>query len=143
MNECSFCECPKDIIVFQTELSSSSIFLKSIKPGHLVVFPKRHVVKIIELNSEEIKDLFLLIQRLATTLNNKLSEEKLYILSIGDKDPHFHFHLIPRLKDETKLGPYIFGETGWRSNFLNYLLSSEQEEIKNYIIHNMKRGEFE
>ena len=138
MNECSFCECPRDIIVYQTKLSLSSIFLKSIKPGHLVVFSKRHVGKITDLNSKEIKDLFQLVQRLATTLNQKLSEEKLYILSIGDKDPHFHFHLIPRLKDEIKLGPYIFGETGWRGNFINNLLSSEQEEIRNYIINNIK-----
>lgn len=130
--KCGFCKYDNEIEITQSKYSACTFFLKSIKPGHVTLFPKRHVEKYIELEHHEICDLFQLVHKISSVIHSLFEVEKLYMLSIGDKSNHFHIHLIPRLTQEKKMGPYIFGELGWKTNFT-------VEDLPNYHIKLRKK----
>jgi diadenosine tetraphosphate (Ap4A) HIT family hydrolase len=115
--DCPFCNYSEELIIKKGEYVTIGTFYKSIKPGHVVIFLNRHVENFVDLTYNEYKSLFIELELITKKIATSFQNERLYILSIGDKDSHFHFHIIPRNKEEEKLGPYIFGENGWRKNF--------------------------
>jgi len=105
MKGCRFCE----LNLEQNRILREGKFTKVIfsnprlMPGHLLVIPKRHVVKIAELNKEEQKELF--------EITIEMQEKILRNISLGCdirqncrpfqeeddlKVDHLHIHLIPR-----------------------------------------------
>ena len=41
-----------------------------------------------------------------------------YVLRIGDKSTHLHFHIVPRAPGDRALAAFVFGETGWSGGSL-------------------------
>src|SRR3989338_1736042 len=80
----------------------------SIMPGHLLVIPKRHVMRLIELTKEERDELLDLLIEFEEKILQKLSagcdirqNYKPYVENSRTSVKHFHFHLQPRdLNDE-------------------------------------------
>ena len=69
--------------------------------GHTLILPKRHAVTIFDLQEEECRRLFLLIQNISVKLKEVLDFEGLNLLqnngaAAGQEVNHFHMHLIPR-----------------------------------------------
>ncbi len=87
---------------------------ESIKPGHLVVFPKAYREGFTGLEAEEASDLFALAHRVASAALPLVGAEKYYLLAVGDAVKHFHLHLLPKKPGEAGLGPFAMGEAGWR-----------------------------
>ena len=77
-------------------------------PGHLLVIPKRHVMRLVELTKEERDELLNLLIEFEEKILQKLSagcdirqSYKPYVENNRTSVKHFHFHLYPRdLNDE-------------------------------------------
>lgn len=83
--------------------------------GHVVVAPHRHVSRFTELTAEEQHHLLSLLGRALGALERALPQAKVYVLRVGDKVEHVHFHVLPRDAAAPPLGPHVFGPNGWLS----------------------------
>jgi ATP adenylyltransferase len=102
-------------IIYRTELCAVSLNLYPYNPGHLILYPLRHVEDLRELERPERYSL-------NNTLDNALDVlDKLYSPSgynigsnmgpeSGASIPHFHFHIIPRYPRELGMAELIGGK---------------------------------
>ena len=68
-----------------------------------------------DISAEDAAALMRLANRVAKSIVSLTGATKVYIAAIGDKDKHFHVHLLPKAEGDPNLGPYIFGANGWIS----------------------------
>lgn len=113
-NKCIFCNFDPEYVIKQTDLSFATYISKAIKEGHFVVATKDHVPTFSELTEPEAADLISLALRLAKAAQRLIGAEKYYLVSIGDLDPHFHIHLIPKMAEDSPMGKHIMLESGWK-----------------------------
>ena len=78
-----------------------------IMPGHLLVIPKRHVTRLVELSAEEKKEFLDLLIEFEEKILEKLStgcdirqSYKPYVPNGNISVHHFHFHLYPRKEND-------------------------------------------
>ena len=105
--KCVFCEQQeiRDREIFRDRLVRCFPTNIPIVPGHTLVCPVRHVSKIDELTSEELKALFDLVRKLKTTLTKIFKAEGFnYAWNEGEiagqSIPHLHLHVLPRKKGD-------------------------------------------
>lgn len=98
---CSFCK--KDEfsgqIIIENETAALLACLAPYQKHHLLIIPKRHLEKILELSPEEISDINEL-QNLAIKILYDLNYENMSVLvregeNIGKTVKHLHYHIIP------------------------------------------------
>lgn len=99
---CAFCR--EEIIQKQSVFESESFYvLLDYEPrvkGHLLVVPKRHLVKAHELFQAEWAELSTLISKIVEVFSHVLSTDEYIILEKNgprafQNVPHVHFHLLP------------------------------------------------
>jgi len=115
MDDCRICRFMNDWDVASTKHGVVTYGGLAIKEGHLVVASRRHVPSLSDLTDEEATGVLALLRKAVRGLGEIRAWEKIYVLMIGDKDTHFHAHVIPRLPGEAPVGPFVFGPEGWRS----------------------------
>ena len=74
-------------------------------PGHTLVIPKKHFEQITDLSQEYLHALADATQKISQTLKTAFDAPGIDILSNNGSEanqiiPHFHFHLIPRHKND-------------------------------------------
>ncbi|GAX76144.1 hypothetical protein CEUSTIGMA_g3588.t1 [Chlamydomonas eustigma] len=84
-----------------TRLSYAFVNLKPVVPGHVLVSPKRVVQRFKDLSPEEVVDLWLLAQRVGSTIEpHFLATSLTYAIQdgpmAGQTVPHVHIHVLPR-----------------------------------------------
>lgn len=87
----------------------------AVRPGHLLVYPTAHREGFTALTEEEAEGIFRLGRKLALAMESITGAEKTYLVAIGDVNPHFHLHLLPKLPGDASIGPFVMGPEGWRS----------------------------
>jgi diadenosine tetraphosphate (Ap4A) HIT family hydrolase len=103
MSDCIFCkDLPK---VLENELAYCLYDIKPITKGHMLFIPKRHYLTIFESTSEEIKEVFELVQKAKELLIKKYKPDGFNIFANCGEDAgqivmHAHVHLLPRYKDQ-------------------------------------------
>jgi ATP adenylyltransferase len=109
--ECILCaivsgdELVEKLEVYQSELFFVSLNLYPYSPGHLMVFPKRHIVDIRELTSEEVEQLHN-VQNLCLNVLDKVYSPHGYNIgynigsAAGASIQHLHLHIVPRYQRE-------------------------------------------
>jgi len=80
----------------------------SFTEGHCVVDLKKHKKSVSEIDMDEYNSICEIIIKVSKALEKKYDCDKTYLLSIGDKVEHIHFHLIPKHKDKCSMGVYCF-----------------------------------
>ena len=110
---CSVCTQKESHILVLSEHALVSVSPQGVRPGHLLVASRRHVESFAELNDAEVYGLMRVLAETVIVAERVMRAERYHILRIGDKAPHLHFHLIPRMTGDEKLGPFVFGERGW------------------------------
>ena len=92
--------------------------------GHFIIETRRHITRPSEMIREEAQALGHWTQVISHLLESKLKAEHVYIVRIGDKTPHLHFHFVPRFPGTPKevWGPQLWLWPGGRK-------ASEQDMI--------------
>lgn len=91
--------------VYESPLFVVSLNLYPYTPGHLMVFPKRHIVDIREYTDEEATELFAL-EKLCLSVLDELYTPHGYNLgynigpAAGASIEHVHLHIVPRYQRE-------------------------------------------
>lgn len=118
---CAFCD-QKVIgeqVVYEGEQLMVLIDYAPDVKGHLLVIPKRHVVKAHELTKEEWEDMSNIIPKIVNVFKTFLGTDQYVILEKNGPNafqdvPHVHFHLLPvhcqAFSELFGLGPPIMSE---------------------------------
>ncbi len=75
--------------------------------GHLLVAPKRHISDICEMNEEEIREVFHMIQHSIRAIREVMKPDGFNVgLNLGKVagagiEEHLHFHIVPRWNGDT------------------------------------------
>lgn len=112
--DCIICNPQPEHIITETALSIATYFPRAIKKGHYVVAVKEHVPLFTDISEEQAADVAVLSLRLSKIAKDLIGAEKYYSAVVGDKDAHFHVHMLPRLPGEPPMGRHIMLDEGWK-----------------------------
>lgn len=108
---CILCEILKQnptvesLELYRSNFSIVTINLYPFNPGHLLIFPMRHVECVEDLSDEEGCDIFKLTQKSVSILKSKYKPSGFNLgYNIGQDSgasiSHLHKHIVPRYKNE-------------------------------------------
>lgn len=94
-----------NLSIAETELSIVSVNLFPYNPGHIIIFPKRHIINYLELTEEESLDIHRLTQKTMRILEEEWRVQGFNIgynlgKNSGGSIPHIHEHIVPRFPNE-------------------------------------------
>jgi histidine triad (HIT) family protein len=128
MSDCIFCKIIKGEIpcfkVFEDDNVLAFADINPISKGHVLIIPKRHVENMWEATEEELVIVMRTAKKLVHAIKDAINPDGVAVLQLNGKAVnqvvmHYHFHLIPRSKEEGKLSM-----TEWE------LIPGNMEEIK-------------
>ena len=101
MNECIFCQIPKEEIVAESDLCLAFYDRFPVSPGHLLIIPKRHVADYFELTADEIEAMQTMLFDMKKVIEDVYKPDGFNIgVNVGEAAGqsifHVHMHLIPR-----------------------------------------------
>lgn len=105
----------ENLTVFQNSLLTISVNLYPYNPGHLLVFPNRHITDIRDLSGEEDIEMNRMTKNALTVLDKVFSPSAYNIgynmgLEAGGSIDHLHKHIIPRYPREIGIAELIGGK---------------------------------
>lgn len=113
-DQCIFCDVKDSALISRNE-DGIVILDDPVRPGHVLVGARVHAESLHDLSAEDAAAVMRLANRAAKSIVSLTGAVKVYVAAIGDKDKHFHVHLLPKLEGDPNLGPYVFGANGWIS----------------------------
>jgi len=107
INECPFCNLNKDRVIFENVHSYALLDIFPVTKGHTLIIPKRHILKLEDLNNEEILDIFETFKKVKNGIEKFFNAMGFnFGLNLGEISgqsiEHIHFHLIPRYRGDKK-----------------------------------------
>ena len=104
--DCIFCRHDRSILA-QTQLSFAFLDSFPVSNGHALVIPKRHIVSIWEMTTEEYADAFDLVRQVKDVLQKKFDSQGFNIgvncgEVAGQSVSHAHIHVIPRYAGDAR-----------------------------------------
>lgn len=100
--DCPFCD-PLERVIKHNDLAQVLLSDPRKVPGHILVMPKRHIIKPSDLTPQELQDVFELIFFVEDRIISKLGDGcdirqnyRPFMKQSGLKIDHVHFHVIPR-----------------------------------------------
>jgi histidine triad (HIT) family protein len=112
MSDCIFCKIIKGEIpcfkVFEDDNVLAFADINPISRGHVLIIPKRHVENMWEATEEELVIVMRTAKKLVHAIKDAINPDGVAVLQLNGKAVnqvvmHYHFHLIPRSKEEGKL----------------------------------------
>ena len=113
-DQCIFCTVNDGALVYRDN-DGIVIIDDPVRPGHVLVGSRVHGEALHDLSAEDAAAVFRLANRVSRSIISLTGAAKVYVAAVGDKDKHFHVHLLPKMQADPNLGPHIFGPTGWIS----------------------------
>jgi diadenosine tetraphosphate (Ap4A) HIT family hydrolase len=83
------------------------------REGHVMVVAPGHTTAFAQMTEEDAAAFMALVSSVARDAEVASSAARCYVLRIGDKSPHLHFHVVPVAAGDPPLAPHVFGEDGW------------------------------
>jgi ATP adenylyltransferase len=104
-----------NLTVYEDKYFSASVNLYPYNPGHLILFPSRHVEDVRELSGDEQLNRVRLESELLNVLGRVYSPMGFNIgfnigSAAGASIPHLHLHIIPRYAAETGISDLVAGK---------------------------------
>ena len=101
VEECIFCQVPKDEIVAESNLCLAFYDRYPVSPGHMLIIPKRHVASYFELTADEINAMQTMLLEMKDVVQALYKPDGFNIgVNVGEAAGqsifHVHMHLIPR-----------------------------------------------
>jgi diadenosine tetraphosphate (Ap4A) HIT family hydrolase len=103
---CPFCRLSDERVRHAGTLAVGIRDAFPVSPGHTLIIPRRHVSSFFEITPAERDDIFQLLARAKTALDDELKPDG-YNMGINDGAAagqtvlHLHVHLIPRFRDDS------------------------------------------
>ena len=103
------------LVVFESGLSVAALNLYPYNPGHLLVFPRRHLTDVRSLSPEERMDMDDTRNLCLDALDRTMKPQGYNIgfnqgLAAGGSIEHLHLHIIPRYRNELGIADLIGGK---------------------------------
>ena len=99
MSTCPFCRIIADqshpSIVLQNALAAAFLDIRPIRPGHVLIVPKRHEADFWTLSKDEQDAIMDLANRLAAAQRELFNPKKVGMFVAGFDVPHAHLHVLP------------------------------------------------
>lgn len=114
--DCIICHPSPDNLLLR-ESRGTVLLDDPVRVGHVLVGASEHAESLHNLASAMAGAVMSLASDVAKEIVSSTGAEKVYVAAIGDKDKHFHLHLVPRYADDSGLGPFVFGPEGWVGTF--------------------------
>lgn len=111
---CTICDWPEEEILAATEEAKAFFVRLPARPGHMAVATRAHRPLLQDATPSEAAAVLRLARDVAEAAASILGVEKFYLAAVGDVDPHFHIHLLPKSHDDSRLGPFLFSPAGWQ-----------------------------
>ncbi|MDQ3171490.1 MAG: HIT family protein [Acidobacteriota bacterium] len=83
------------------------------RDGHVMVVASSHVTAFAQMTEDDAAAFMALVTSVAREAEVASSAARCYVLRIGDKTPHLHFHVVPVAAGDPPLAPHVFGDDGW------------------------------
>ena len=83
------------------------------RDGHVMVVASSHTTAFAQMAEEDAAAFMALVASVAREAEVASSAARCYVLRIGDKSPHLHFHIVPVVAGDPPLAPHVVGEDGW------------------------------
>jgi len=113
---CTICDWPEEEI-FASSAEAKAFFVRQpARPGHIAVATRAHRPRLHDASASEAGAVLSLARDVAAAAAPVLGIEKFYLAAVGDVDPHFHVHLLPKGADDPKLGAFLFSAAGWQGH---------------------------
>lgn len=112
MDECIFCRIVRGEIpsfkVYEDEQVFAFADINPISTGHTLVIPKRHARDLWEIREEDLAAVHRASKKLITAIRQALEPSGVACVQLNGPGanqvvPHYHLHLIPRLRGEPEL----------------------------------------
>ncbi|HEX6323939.1 MAG TPA: HIT family protein [Vicinamibacterales bacterium] len=110
---CRICAISAERVLSRSDAGVVAVPSETVRPGHVMVVSASHAGAFSDLKPAEADAFMSLVASAATAVEQASSAERCYVLRIGDKSPHLHFHLVPRAEGEPSLAQHVFGGEGW------------------------------
>jgi histidine triad (HIT) family protein len=82
-------------VVFQDERHLAFLSPRPIRPGHVIVLPKRVVAYVFDMDPQEYAELWAVARDVARRVKESLACERVCVAVIGWEVRHVHVHLVP------------------------------------------------
>ena len=89
------------VVFFRSKFSIGFVNIKPVLPGHVLVSPIRVVQRFVDMQEEEVSDLFITTQKICRVIEKEFGSTSLSIAiqdgpEAGQTVPHVHVHILPR-----------------------------------------------
>lgn len=133
--QCIFCNLKENALIYRDE-DGIVILDDPVRPGHVLVGARVHAESLHDLSAEDAAAVLRLANRVAKSVVSLTGAKKVYIAAVGDKDKHFHVHLLPKMDGDPNLGPHIFGANGW----ISFLPPTPNSDELNQVNQGLRRA---
>ncbi len=113
IQDCILCNPAPENLIYRDDKVVVSHFPSAVKAGHVIVGIASHIRLLEDAPMEEFLAAGRALKTICETMKGILGCERFYILSVGDRDHHFHFHVIPKYESDPVFGPHAFSPAGW------------------------------
>ena len=110
---CRICAISAERVLRTSDAGVVAVPSETVRPGHVMVVSATHARSFSDLKPVQADAFMSLVNSAARAAEQASGAERYYVIRIGDKSPHLHFHLIPRVEGEAPLAPHVFGGEGW------------------------------
>ncbi|ETV98648.1 hypothetical protein H310_08762 [Aphanomyces invadans] len=122
-------------VFYTSPLSIGLVNLKPIVPGHVLVIPKRRVARFLDLDADEVADLWHTAQLVAKRLQQYYAADA-YTFSIqdgpvaGQTVPHCHVHVLPRRPHDFAKNDEIYDHLGKQDATRPFELDPDDHRVR-------------
>lgn len=92
------------IEIAQLDVSTLFLFREQTHRGRCVVAHREHIKEIFDLRQTDYQAFMNDVARAAKAVNDAVRPDKLNYGAYADKNPHLHFHIVPKYKDGPSWG---------------------------------------
>jgi len=132
VERCIFCDPDPSALIYKSDEGIVVVDYPFAK-GHVLVASPVHATNLHDLDPKAAASMMALACKVSKRIVKEFGAVKTYVVAIGDKDPHFHVHLLPKWKDSDNLGPHVFGESGWAHGSEVNLSDDDISQLRNLL----------
>ena len=110
---CGICGITAERVISRSSAGIVAVPSETARDGHVMVASATHARSFADLTPHDADALMSLVGSATRAAEEASGAEKCYVLRIGDKQPHLHFHIVPAAEVDPPLAPHVFGDGGW------------------------------